>query len=153
MKKVNVILAMLMIAFGATQASAQHKKREHRPHPKEMFKKLDTNKDEKISKEEAKQTPHKHLFENFDKIDLNKDGYIEKSELEEGRKLRRAEKMKAVDTNKDGKISIDEMLAFKKQHLIKADKNNNGFLEPEELKAMRKHRKGNHCRGEKSCKK
>jgi Ca2+-binding EF-hand superfamily protein len=43
----------------------------------ELIADLDTNKDGKISKEEARG----RLKENFDKIDLNKDGFIDREEL------------------------------------------------------------------------
>ncbi len=143
MKNVNVILAMLMIVFGAMQLSAQNRK--HNPCPEKAFNLLDKNDDGRISKKEAEQAPVKHLSENFDKLDTNADGYIEKSEFRKRMELRKKEMMERVDTNKDGKISIDEMLAIKKKHLIEADKNKNGFLEPEELDNMRRVHRMGHC--------
>ncbi len=159
MKRVNVILAMLVVVFGVTTLSAQHGQRGHRLSHEKVFYQLDKNDDGKISKAEAEQAPRKRLSENFDKLDANTDGYIEKSEFKKMREHRKEKMMKRADTNKDGKVSIDEMLALKKQHLMKADKNNNGFLEQEELAEMRQHRKGQHCKGkgkrkgEKHCKK
>jgi Ca2+-binding EF-hand superfamily protein len=43
----------------------------------DVFERMDTNKDGKISKEEAKNL----IAQNFDRIDANKDGYIDKDEL------------------------------------------------------------------------
>lgn len=47
-----------------------------------VFAKLDTNKDGKISKAEAKGS---RLEQRFDKIDKNKDGFITKDELGRGK--------------------------------------------------------------------
>ena len=58
----------------AVKAEANHMLRER---VQEVFNRLDTNKDGKISREEARGL----IKENFNKIDTNKDGYIEFNEL------------------------------------------------------------------------
>ena len=45
--------------------------------------KLDTNKDGRISREEAKADPR--LAARFDQMDVNKDGYLDKADRELGR--------------------------------------------------------------------
>ncbi|QOV88006.1 EF-hand domain-containing protein [Humisphaera borealis] len=47
--------------------------------PGEMIKRLDTDKDGKISKDEAKGNPR--LTENFAKLDANSDGFIDEAEF------------------------------------------------------------------------
>jgi Ca2+-binding EF-hand superfamily protein len=54
-------------------------KGEHRKHRGDGMKKLDTNGDGRISKDEAKAAPR--LLEHFDAIDANKDGYITVEEM------------------------------------------------------------------------
>jgi hypothetical protein len=51
-----------------------------RPNFEELLKMMDTNKDNKISKKEAKGP----LSDDFDKVDKNKDGFLSKEELENG---------------------------------------------------------------------
>jgi len=65
----------------AEELRAYHEKMrgEHEKTRGEHWKKLDTNGDGKISKEEAKAAPR--LAERFDQIDTNKDGFITPDEL------------------------------------------------------------------------
>ncbi len=71
--------------FEAARKLKENKKGDRRrPNPVEAFKMLDTNKDEKISKEEAKGP----LAEHFDRIDSNDDGFITVDELEKMQRRR-----------------------------------------------------------------
>jgi len=73
--------------------------------------KLDTNKDGRISREEAKADPR--LAARFDQMDVNKDGYLDKADRELGRKQHRDAWFAAADTNKDGQLSKAEFDAAK----------------------------------------
>jgi hypothetical protein len=92
-------------------------------------KKLDTNKDKLISREEAKGYPP--LAQHFDKIDVNKDGQLSRDEMKSARLDHKA------DQDGDGNISRAE--ADKKPHLAKQfdqiDTNKDGLLTPAERKA------------------
>jgi len=71
--------------FEAARKLKENKKGDRRrPNPEEAFKMLDTNQDEKISKEEAKGP----LAEHFDRIDSNDDGFITVDELEKMQRRR-----------------------------------------------------------------
>ncbi len=152
MKRVNVILAMLVVVFGVTALSAQHGQRGHRSSHEKVFNQLDKNEDGKISKSEAEQAPRERLVNNFDRLDSNTNGYIEKSEFMEFnlRLNNRDGIIELADTDKDGKVSIEEALAFtqkrEKEHLLRADKNNDGFLDQNELAEARPLRRGNDYR-------
>jgi Ca2+-binding EF-hand superfamily protein len=79
----SMVVTLAMISCNSTKETTQETSRtvstqeKGRPNPDEMFTKMDTNNDGKLSKEEA-QGP---LKENFSKIDTNSDGYISKEEL------------------------------------------------------------------------
>ena len=122
MKKSIVILSCLL-SLGAISLSAQSK--EH-PSSKEMLTKMDTNKDGKISKVEAKG----HLGENFDSMDSNKDGFLTETELS-AIKGHRAE----MDMDNDGKISKAEAKGPLLKDFDSIDTNKDGFLSKEEMKA------------------
>jgi Ca2+-binding EF-hand superfamily protein len=77
-KKVTEMLKILKQRFAAgTPEPPPAMKAEVERRVKEQIERLDTNKDGKISKDEAKGP----LAENFDRLDLNKDGYLDKDEL------------------------------------------------------------------------
>jgi Ca2+-binding EF-hand superfamily protein len=84
----------------------------------DVFERMDTNKDGKISKEEAKNL----IAQNFDRIDTNKDGYIDKDELRRfvarnmaagggGGPVPAAQgpDFDALDKNADGRLTRDEL--------------------------------------------
>lgn len=73
--------------------------------------KLDTNKDGRISAEEAKADPK--FAEHFAKMDINKDGFVDKADRELGMKQRRDAFFDKADTNKDGQLSKAEFDAAK----------------------------------------
>jgi len=68
----------LMGEFTQEERGGPRGKQRERLEPTQMFKQMDTNKDNKISLEESKGP----LKENFSKIDENNDGFISKKELE-----------------------------------------------------------------------
>lgn len=89
---VSSLLALSATAFAQTPPPApkhddkgMHGKGMHsKEHGRHGPRKLDTNKDGKISREEAAQ--HPHLAQNFDQLDTNKDGALSKDELRAGHK-------------------------------------------------------------------
>ena len=150
MKKSNVkkgILVIALIAAGAINVNAQEsKKEEHKKHPtfEQLLDKLDTNKDGKLSKAEAK-GPLSHLF---DKIDADKNSFISKTELENAPKRKHKGKgekrhhgdrptfeqlLDKLDTNKDSKLSKAEAKGPLSHHFDKIDTDKNGFISKTEL--------------------
>ena len=74
----NTALCSVSFLLFACNSNAQHpKKGDKKPERDSIFMKLDVNKDNKISKAEAKGP----LEKDFDKIDSNKDGFITKEEF------------------------------------------------------------------------
>ena len=74
---------------GARQRPSAEQRTQRQEQAKERMRKLDTNHDRKISREEAQQGAPK-LAENFDKIDANGDGQITPEEMREARRARQA---------------------------------------------------------------
>lgn len=91
------MVAMLIGMFTTAQSFAQEVKREKltgdRPRREDMFTKLDTDADGKLSQAEIEKSDKKFLKENFVTIDTNKDNFIDKAELKAYRDSRRAEKL------------------------------------------------------------
>lgn len=88
-KTLKTVVFILALVFGI-QANAQSKNQnKQKPDFERILKKLDTNKDGLISKEEAKKGERKRLIENFDKIDSDSDGFISLEELKAMRKKKK----------------------------------------------------------------
>ncbi len=115
--------------------------------PGPMFDRFDTDKDGRISKDEMRAGTDKVFAE----TDTNKDGFISKEEMEAHHKAMRdkmrekmrdkmQERWKAADTDGDGALSKAEVDAAKMTHLSrdfdKLDKNKDGKLSPDEIRAM-----------------
>lgn len=126
-KSVMILSGMMCLSLSSVFAASTP------PSPKEAILAMDTNKDNKISKAEAKG----HLSEHFDEIDSNKDGFVTELELNAMK-----DKKDAMDTNKDGKISKSEAKGPLSEHFSLIDKNKDGFLTDDELKAYGATQKG-----------
>ena len=92
MKNNSISTAFLFSAFMTLVVSntsfGQEEQKEGGKTPptiEELFKKMDTNKDEKLSKDEVKGP----LKDDFAKIDTNKDGFLSKEELKKAPKPER----------------------------------------------------------------
>ena len=81
MIKRSIFICMLVTCFAAVSSYAQEKKDPPKRDPEELFKKLDTDGDGKISKDEADKSEHKMIKDHFSEIDTNSDGYISKEEF------------------------------------------------------------------------
>jgi Ca2+-binding EF-hand superfamily protein len=95
---------------------------------------MDQNGDGKISQAEAQWITAKSIA----KIDANHDGIITADELKaEEERLRQAERQRqlsALDANHDGKTTTAEFAAMDSDRFKQMDRNNDGFLTPDELR-------------------
>ena len=87
MKK-NMLILMVAGTLAAFSANAQAPKK-----VKMNFKKLDTNKDGKISKAEVEALGNRSYLPVFDAIDVNNDGFATKKELKAYKKAHKGEIM------------------------------------------------------------
>ncbi|WP_369976333.1 EF-hand domain-containing protein [Xanthomonas bundabergensis] len=71
-----------------------------------LLAKLDTNKDGRISRDEAKADPK--FAERFAEMDVNKDGFVDRADFELRAKQHRDAWFAKADTNKDGMLSRAE---------------------------------------------
>lgn len=93
MKKIGLAIAgiTLFSLINADALSAQDRQKDgdgpqgERPSIENLFKKMDTDKDGKLSKAEVKGP----LKEDFDKVDANEDGFLSKEEIEKAPKPKR----------------------------------------------------------------
>ena len=99
MKKFGITTAVILLIslINADALSAQDSKKEGNgrddgpPSIENLFKKMDTDKDGKLSKAEVKGP----LKEDFDKVDANEDGYLSKEEIEKAPKPKRRKQRKS----------------------------------------------------------
>ena len=156
--RVLCALGLLGMALVPAQAADQADKKQAKADPAALFKKLDTNNDGKLSKEELKAGPIKaeKADKVFDKLDTNKDGSLNADELKvlaarkAGGRVNPAELFKKLDINSDGKLSKEEvgkapLVQDNAKRLDKVmqrlDTNNDGFLNEEEFKKLAELRK------------
>jgi Ca2+-binding EF-hand superfamily protein len=92
MNKKGLLVIMLISMFTIVQSFAQEQQDANKPKRENMFAKLDTNADGKLSKAEAYKAEKGKLNENFAAIDVNKDGFIDKPELKAYKNAKRAER-------------------------------------------------------------
>lgn len=124
--------------------------------PGDLFKKLDTNDDHAISKEEAGEH-----WERMGKLDKDGDGKVTGKEMMAGRPdgpgrpgkdgkkgdgkkrgdFKPGDMFKRADKNEDGKIAKDEVPAEAWERLSRADKNRDGFVDKKEMGAAMAMRK------------
>jgi Ca2+-binding EF-hand superfamily protein len=91
--KGKIAAAFIMAAmFGTTTVSAQEIEKTGNKR-QEMFKKLDTDGDGKISMGEAEKSPKGKIKENFAQIDTNKDSFLDKDELKAFMEIRREKRV------------------------------------------------------------
>lgn len=81
MIKKSIVTSMLICSFATISLNAQDNKDRPKRDPEELFKKLDTDGDGKVSKAEADKSEFKMIKEHFNEIDKNADGYISKDEF------------------------------------------------------------------------
>ncbi len=131
---------------GAVKGDAQHKPGALR----EKIAQADTNKDGKVTREEAKAGMPKMTDEQFAKLDTNKDGAISKEDRPAGAaaptaagvspeaRKKAAMRITEADANKDGKVSLEEAKAkFPKmtdERFKKMDRNGDGFVSRDDRK-------------------
>jgi len=91
MKFLGMMMLTALFTTAGAVAQEQEKVRERKGNG-EMFAKLDTDGDGKISLAEAEKAPKGKLKENFAAIDTNKDSYLDKDELKAYREQKRKER-------------------------------------------------------------
>lgn len=131
---------------GQGQGDRQGQERRERPDPAQIIEMLDTNDDDKISREEASKAKRGKLSEHFDAIDANEDGFIVLEELQaffnenKPKKVSPEKIIKKADKDKDGQLSKEELDTKRTSRLLKRfkdiDTDKNGQINLEELKAF-----------------
>lgn len=111
--KLNNYLSLSLIAAGlsvsAAGFAASSNDQDRHADSQAVFKKLDTNGDDKLTAAEMTKLPNVMQQRMLAKVDTNQDGKIDKSEFE-ARAKQRADRMFAkLDKNGDGSLSADEM--------------------------------------------
>lgn len=89
------------LVSAAPTGDAGAKGKGERPNPGAMFKKIDTDGDGRLSREEVNAAPAKRLQHNFNEIDTNGDGYLSKEEMRAYHQAMRA-KMQERRGSKEG---------------------------------------------------
>ncbi len=160
MKIKNVIGAAVLIGIGITaqaQEMGNSQNKKEKPTPEIILSKLDVNKDQRIDKNEAKETPRGKLYERFNErfneIDTNADGFITLEELKAIKSLKskrekngkQAVHFQSIDKNEDGFLNFAEVKGSQfeilKSEFTKIDTNSDGRLHSSELRAFADKRK------------
>jgi hypothetical protein len=127
--KTNLLTLIALISMPVAFAAAQTPDR---------FAKADANHDKFLSLDEANAYLVNEIFGARDK---NHDGKLTKAEWNISKDAAQVEAFRVRDANADGIVTMDEALAYgRKKGMAKelmkaADKNKDGKLSPEELKA------------------
>ena len=133
--KRNVILPIalvssLILGSAAIALGGPH----HGPGPRgNPFAKMDTNKDGKVTRQEAQAAQ----VTRFKALDTNKDGVVTEQEATQARQNNRAQRFAKMDANKDGRLSKTEV-KMPEQRFQKLDTNKDGFLTQSELSQGKK---------------
>jgi hypothetical protein len=101
------------------------------------FARMDTNKDGKITRKEAKAAKIKR----FKAMDLNKDGAVTRSEAQKARQQRRVDRFKSHDKNKDGRLAKSETW-MPDWRFSRLDTNKDGYLTKTEFLAGKRGKPG-----------
>jgi Ca2+-binding EF-hand superfamily protein len=126
-------------ARSQTSQSTDDQSQQRRHGRQEMYQRLDTNRDGKISREEWR-----GRAEGFAKLDTNADGFLTPEEMQAGRfqrdgSARRGPRM--MDQNHDRQVSRDEWKG-PAEVFDRLDTNHDGSLTREEFAAGRQHDRG-----------
>jgi Ca2+-binding EF-hand superfamily protein len=111
----------------------------------DRFAKADTNKDGKLSANEASDYVVIGVFES---LDVNKDGKLSLSECAVEAAPSTVKDFQKRDLNKDGVVTREEAIDYGRKHglvtkaFVVADKNKDGYLTREEVKAYYGSREG-----------
>lgn len=131
-----------LVALLAVSGAAYAHHRDSHP----FFDEADANKDQKVTREEAK----KFSDARFAEADTDKDGFLTSDEMKNafahhGKfKEHAEEKFVSKDTNKDGKLTRDEVPRMPEKWFKSIDKNGDGGLTREEFAASWSERHANH---------
>jgi Ca2+-binding EF-hand superfamily protein len=123
-----VSLLMMIALMSVSIASAQNRPQVTR---NQIMETADRNKDSRIGRVEFLN----RMKEAFFFIDVDKDGYVTIIEYQQSIQGTNPRQIAAADRNKDGKISMDELLKIVSGDFDAADKNDDGVLGEEEIKA------------------
>ena len=143
-RKFSVLAAVIALApFAAIAANPTPAPTQNREG--DWFKRLDTNQDGVISKDEAAKAPR--FAQTFDKLDADHDGMVTQDEMRAAAEARREEakaelaaRFKAADKNGDGLLSKEEAAAGMPRlanRFDSLDTNKDGQLSPEEFTSAR----------------
>tara|TARA_R110002073_G_scaffold72537_1_gene177323 strand:- start:319922 stop:320440 length:519 start_codon:yes stop_codon:yes gene_type:complete len=150
--KITITIFSMLLCFGMFAQRPQGgqggkrgggQQRGGQPDASVIMSMLDTNKDEKIDRDEASKDKRGRIEENFNSIDTNDDQYIDLNELKASLNIKAPKKdsaenvLKEVDDNKDGSLNKLEIAAKEKLDLINnfstIDVNKDNELDLEEL--------------------
>ncbi len=135
MKKRYIAAAALLIAIPAIAIAKEGGERGHGKRGAH-FERLDTDKDGKITAEEARAASPKMI----ERVDTNADGVITPDEA--------PRMFERIDADGDGKITSEELGAISASRIMRADADGDGAVTREEAKAAREKMKA--ARGERN---
>jgi Ca2+-binding EF-hand superfamily protein len=127
----RLLLVLLILALAACYPATYRET--PRPMPaytaNEVFDKIDTDSNKKIDRQEYMDAVSK----SFDKLDKNEDGYLDREEFKATGTPDSDELFDELDTDEDNMISKDEFVKGAEKHFKIMDKNNDDFIDQNEL--------------------